>query len=460
MTPPDRLNVLMIAAQQTGGGAGRAGERLAQALREQGHSAISFVRDNLTADPHCRQPSFWRTRPLANWLAQRGFPDVGHVESLLWPCHADFAAADVLHLNNIHGEFLSLPGLPLWGWAKPIVWTLHDFWALTGNCATPRGCTRWRQACGSCPLTGVYPMAERDRSSIYRRLKPHLIRAARPRLVTPSRWLAERVREVTALRHVPVRVIRYPIDTDAFTPAALREPLRRRFGLAPDRPTIVMSGNSWLDPFKGPADAVRALRRLRESTETAQLLVIGTGSERLLAATGLSGIALPFLRERSALAEAYAAADVCLFPSRAENYPLTVLESLASGTPVVAYDVGGIPEQIESGVTGFIASDGDVDALAAGLRRALGSEPWRRAAAAAGRAFVVRTSAVDVVRTQYTDEYRRAIAAWLRRRGRTTPRSEPGHWSKRIARALGWEPAHRLRPAREQPLAQARRQSA
>lgn len=460
MTSPDRLNVLMIAAQQTGGGAGRAGERLGQALREHGHSAVSFVRDNLAADPHCRQPAFWRTRPLAKWLAQRGFPELGHVESLLWPCHADFAAADVLHLNNIHGEFLSLSALPLWGWAKPIVWTLHDFWALTGNCATPRGCTRWRNACGSCPLTGVYPMAERDRSSIYRRLKPHLIRAARPRLVTPSRWLSDRVREVAALRHLPVRVIRYAIDTDAFAPAALREPLRRRFGLASDRPTIVMSGNSWLDPFKGPADAVRALRRVHESTRTAQLLIIGTGSERLLAATGLPGVALPFLRERAALAEAYAAADVCLFPSRAENYPLTVLESLASGTPVVAYAVGGIPEQIEPDRTGFLARDGDADGLADGLRCALGSEAWRRAAAAAGRAFVERTSGVDVVRGQYEDEYRRAIAAWRRRRGRITPRSEPGRWSKRIARALGWEPIHRFQPAPEQPVAPARRQSA
>ncbi len=107
--PAERLNILMIAAQQTGGGAGRCGEQLAESLRAQGHGVTSFVRDNPNGDPHSRQALYWRTRPLAKWLNSVGFPEIGHVESLLWRCHADYAA-DVLHLHNIHGEYLSLLG--------------------------------------------------------------------------------------------------------------------------------------------------------------------------------------------------------------------------------------------------------------------------------------------------------------------------------------------------------------
>lgn len=435
------LNVLMVAAQQTGGGAGRAGERLAEALRTDGHTVRSFVRDNLAGDPHCVKTEYWRLRPLAAWLEKHGFPELGRLATLLWRCHADFAAADVVHLHNIHGEYLSILGLPLWSFDKPLVWTLHDFWPLTGNCATPRSCDRWRRSCGRCPLTGVYPMTRVDHSSIYRRLKPWLIRMARPRLVTPSQWLADRVREVKELRHLPLRVIRYPIDTDLFTPAADRAALRRSFGLDPDRPTIVMTGNSWTDPFKGGADAIRALHRVAERVASAQLLVVGSGSEALLRQTGLTGRAEPFLKERGRLRDAYAAADVCLFPSRAENYPLTVLESFASGTPVVAFRVGGIPEQIAHGSSGFIARDGDWAALAQGVASFIGDPARSLAAGAAGREFVLRTSAVERVREQYEDEYRIALAAWKHRHRRNSARIRRGPIARRIARLFGWEAA-------------------
>lgn len=437
----ERLNILMIAAQQTGGGAGRGGERLAQALRDEGHRVTSFVRDNPARDPHCRQVNFWRTRRLAAWLARRGFPELGHVETLLWRCHAAFAAADVLHLQNIHGEYLCLAGLPIWGFDKPIVWTLHDFWALSGNCATPCDCTRWMQSCGRCPRVGVYPMGAVDRSHVYRRLKPLLIRAARARLVTPSRWLAERAAAHPGLAGVPVRVIPYPIDTDIFAPCAERAGARREFALDVARPTVVMSGNSWLDPFKGGADAIRALRIAQQREPRLQLLIAGSGGERLLAAAGIAGRAVPFVTDRCVLARAYAAGDVCLFSSRAENYPLTILESLASGTPVAAYGVGGVAEQIAHGRWGYVAPDGDFERLAAGVIELARSPAHSVAAGARGREFVERTSHVDVVRAQYEDEYRRAQAAWSARRARSSARFRRGAASRRLARMLGWDAA-------------------
>lgn len=439
--PAERLNILMIAAQQTGGGAGRCGEQLAESLRAQGHGVTSFVRDNPNGDPHSRQALYWRTRPLAKWLNSAGFPEIGHVESLLWRCHADYAAADVLHLHNIHGEYLSLLGLPLWGFEKPIVWTLHDFWALSGNCATPRGCTRWQNACGRCPRQGVYPMTSVDRSALYRRIKPLLIRAAGPRLVTPSRWLAERVRAHPVLRRLAVRIIRSPIDTDLFTPTMQRAALREEFGLQRDRPTIVMSGGSWLDPFKGGADAVYALRLARERNSRLQLLVVGAGSRQLLAASGMTGQALEFLSDRAALARVYAAGDLCLFPSRAENYPLTVLESLASGTPVVAYDVGGVPEQIEHLRTGYVARDGDFAALSAGIIEFARTSTRSAAAGAWGRTFVLRTSHVEIARREYEHEYHRARTAWAVRHGRKSAQIKRGWLSRFLARRLNWDAA-------------------
>lgn len=437
-SPGVPLNVLMVAAQQTGGGAGRAGELLSAELQRHGHVVNSFVRDNRTNDPACHIATHWRVTPLMRLLAAHGFPELGNLTSFLWRSRAEYAGADVLHLHNIHGEYVSLAAMPLWGADKPIVWTLHDFWPLTGNCATPRSCTRWRQSCGRCPLLGVYPMSHVDRSRFYRWLKPRLFAAAHPRIVTPSQWLGDRLQEVPQLRDLPRRVIRYPIDCVLFSPQPDPRGLRHKFDLHPDRPTVVMSGHAWSDPFKGGDQAIAALRQAHAAVPDLQLLVIGKRSDELLRATGLGGRALPFLQGRGPLAEAYACADVCLFPSRAENYPLTNLEAMACGTPVVAYDVGGIPEQVDHLNTGFVASDGHPEQLATGIVHVAGDVDRARQMGVRGRDFVVHTSSVPVVVAQYEDEYQRAIEAWCRRRGRQTARRQRGLVARRIADLLGW----------------------
>lgn len=433
------LRVLMANAMQSLGGAGRVGELLAEALRRDGQTVWGYGLIDQSRDPRNRRAGHWREGRPTRWLRRHGLTDLGHLSSLLWRCRPEYAAADVLHLHNIHGDYVSLLALPLWGLDKPVVWTLHDFWALTGNCATPRGCTRWRRACGRCPLVGVNPMGPVDRTRFYRWLKPRLFRALRPRLVTPSRWLARQVRVLPALRNLPLRVIRNPIDCETFSPRAEKAALRRRFGLSPRRPTVVMSGHGWDQLFKGGDQAVSALRRARERLPELQLLVVGTRADALLSATGLSGRIVPPFQDRRSLAEAYACADLCLFPSQAENYPNTVLESLACATPVVAYDVGGIPEQIAHLRSGFVARDGRPDELAAGIVRLVTNAEAARRMGRQGRAFVVRTSAVPIVAAQYRDEYRRAIRAWGRSRGRVSARMRRGFWARRVARLLSWE---------------------
>ena len=173
----DRLHVLMVNTHQTGGGAGRVGELLAEALRAGGDDVRALVRSDPAGRPHHRRAGHWREAGLVAWLAHRGLTDLGHISSLFWCCRPDFAAADVLHWHNLHGDYVSLAALPLWGFDKPIVWTLHDFWPLTGNCAAPGACTRWRRSCGHCPQVGTYPLGDVDRSRFYRWLKPRLFAA-------------------------------------------------------------------------------------------------------------------------------------------------------------------------------------------------------------------------------------------------------------------------------------------
>lgn len=441
------MNVLMINTVQTGGGAGRAGETLADWLRADGDTVTSIVGpDGVRGgegvpSPHVRQAAHWRSRRLADALSRRGFSDVGELSSLAWRCLDEYAASDVIHLHNLHGDYASLLALPIWGHDKPLVWTLHDFWPLTGNCATPMGCTRWERACGRCPMRGTYPMSDIDRSSFFRRIKPWLIRAAGPVLVTPSRFLADAVCRHPGLSRLPLEIIPHAVDLETFRPVEDRGAVRERLGLRPGTPTVVMVGNTWTNPRKGGAIAAAALRRASTVVRGLQLIVIGQRSDAFLASAQLPGVAIPFERDRRALSTMYSCADVCLFPSRAENYPLTTLEAMASGTPVCAFAVGGVPEQITHGETGMLADSGDTAGLAANLIALLKSSDFIARAGAAARAWVETHAAPEGMLARYRFAYHRAIDGWCCRRGKRAARRMRGRLSRRVATAFGWEPA-------------------
>ncbi len=433
-----RLNVLMVTTQLGGGGAGRVCELLTRQLRGAGHNIDIFAAADLTRDHACQPASHWRLAGVAGALRDTGARDLAEFSTWLWPLRRAFANADVVHLHNLHGDYLSLPALAWIGRRKPVCWTLHDHWALTGGCVTPRACERWRTACGACPRLGEYPLGAIDRTRWNRWLRPRLVSAMQPLIITPSRWLATRLESVRQLSTLPRLVIPNAVDADVFRPVEDRAPARAQFGLAPDRPTIVMTGANWADAAKGGDDAIQALRQLAATKPDAQLLIVGAGGQAILDAAGLSGVAIDFTHDRSTLAAAYASADVCLFPSRAENYPLTILESLACATPVVAYDVGGIPEQIERGQTGYLARDGDAGALAAGLVSVLS---YAQAMGRRGRGFVESQASAPRQAKSYVAAYRDAIARWKRRTARFTPRRERAPLMIALARQLGWEPA-------------------
>ena len=89
--------------------------------------------------------------------------------------------------------------------------------------------------------------------------------------------------------------------------------------------------------------------------------------------------------ESRELARWYAAADVLLFPSLADNLPCTILETMAAGTPTIGFHVGGVPDLVESHVNGWLVPPGDVAGLVAGLQRAVDEPEIRQQWADAGR---------------------------------------------------------------------------
>jgi glycosyltransferase involved in cell wall biosynthesis len=170
---------------------------------------------------------------------------------------------------------------------------------------------------------------------------------------------------------------------------------------------------------KDPITLVRAIGMLRDAS--CSLVLVGDGPEHEhvdseVRRLGLAGV-VELTGNRPDVAELLAGSDIFVLSSNSEGLPLSILEAMAVGLPVVASRVGGIPEVVVDEETGLLVPPGSPGALAAALRRLIGDRDLRRRLGAAGRSRVVRDFDLGSVRRDHVVLYRAELA----RRGLPTP---------------------------------------
>ncbi len=165
-------------------------------------------------------------------------------------------------------------------------------------------------------------------------------------------------------------------------------------------------------PVKRVCDVVRVFAKVREEVPSV-LVMVGDGPERGAAEEEARklGVAhdVRFLGKIDQVAPLLAAADLYVFPSESESFGLSALEALASGVPVVAARVGGLPEVVRDGITGALLPLGDVDGMARAAVEFLQPARWA-AASAAAKADARASYATDDVVARYETLYEEALA--------------------------------------------------
>ncbi len=368
------MNVMLINSVPYGS-TGTILFSLSDLLRQEGHQTL------------CTTGFSWHTPPRTDWFQTSGIVEK-QLHTLLARatgfngCFSVLATRrlirkiaafqpDILHLHNLHGWYLNLP--MFFSYLKqagiPVVWTLHDCWAFTGQCPhfAMVGCEKWRTECHACPQTRRYPQTCVDRSRQMYHLKRRWFREVPElTLVTPSFWLAELVSH-SFLREYPVQVIPNGIDLDVFSPRS--GSFRRERGLEGCHMILAVS-LGW-DNSKG-LDVILALARRLE--EPYRIVLVGV-EEPLASRLPSNVIPLPRTHDRAALAELYTAADLFLNPTREDTYPTVNMEALACGTPVVTFSTGGSSEMLDPSCGSVVAWD-HMDALEQEVRRICTTRPF------------------------------------------------------------------------------------
>ena len=297
-----------------------------------------------------------------------------------------FREASVVQLYNTHGSYFSHTALPFLSKRRPIVWRLSDQWPLTGHVAYSYDCDRWRHGCGSCPYLDEYPRLRRDTTRTLWRWKERVYARSRITLVAPSTWLERLAKESPLLSRFDVRRIPNGVELDLFRPR--------------ERP-VVLFASAWLDERRKGG---HLLREAAERLADLDFELVSAG-ERAPVGRALGRLA------GEELARAYAEADLFVLPTLAENLPNTILESLASGTPVVSFDVGGVGDAVEHLETGWLAPPGDAEALAQGIRTLLGDRELRERLGRNGRARAEREWPRELEARRFAELYEEVAAA-------------------------------------------------
>jgi glycosyltransferase involved in cell wall biosynthesis len=377
----------MCKSDRFGGGASRVGEDLCCMLNDAGHEAHLYLSYSVGDHAPYMRPLYSgrpRFAALARYLNRAstgaGFPNIIPSELLYLWLSRRYRDYDLFHFHDLATAIS--PFTPWYiGTNTPTVWTFHDCSGFTGGCIYPGDCTRYKSGCGECPQIGRWPLeGSRDGTRTLLRIKRRALATPRLRIVTPSRWMAELAMESGSLQHQP-RVIPNGVDTGLFVPRPKAE-ARAQLGLPRERPIVLFTAGPLHEERKGLRYALDAVTAIADINPL--VLLIGQdepGSEEQFA--GLDVVRTGYLRDESKKALYFAAADMFLFTSLEDNLPLSILETMAAGTPVVGFRTGGVPEMVAQGTEGYLVPQRDGEGLAKGLREALTSQraaAWGRAA--------------------------------------------------------------------------------
>ncbi len=420
------MKITLINTYQSSGGAAVACRRLAVALNKHQTPATLLVQEQSrpenfvvpVAHTYVQKKAAF-ARFLADRLSFYFYEKSKNVRFAFSPAtvgidisqHPAVAQADVLHLHWIHFGFLSLQSLKkLIALGKPIVWTLHDMWAMTGGCHYSGTCPHYLMHCHHCPFL-KNPSAQDLSYRVFEK-KKILFQNANIQFVACSQWLAGEAKKSALLQHFPITSVPNPIDTELYKPLD-KIAIRQKLGLPADANLLLFGAMNTQDPRKGFAYLEKALHVLAQNSIAekgkTRLVIFGKADAEVLASLPFKVHDYGSISGDAALVELYNACDAMVLPSLEDNLPNTVMEALACGTPVVAFNTGGLPELIDHTQNGYLADYQSVEELAHGIEFVLATNRKSDLQQHA-RQSVVNRFAEKVVAEKYRTVYQSMLA--------------------------------------------------
>jgi glycosyltransferase involved in cell wall biosynthesis len=310
----------------------------------------------------------------------------------------------IINVHNTQGAYFPVPLIQKISAYAPVVWTLHDMWSFTGNASHTFGNMSWKYLRNDRHLTKIPPKIGINTGAWLLKRKKKIYQHARLTIVTPSLWLKKLAEQSPVFEGKAIHHIFNGIDSKQYYPGN-KEAARLKLGLPQNNPTIMFSSH-FLDknnPWKGGADLLKILSKINAGTsKKINLLMLGEGGMTELSAfSNFNVYNKGYVREESLIRDCFIASDLFIYPTRADNLPNVLVESIACGTPCITFDIGGNTEIIKHNINGVIIQPFDFDSFARETLLLLNDRP---------KLSEFSANCIDVVKTSFllqdmTDKY-------------------------------------------------------
>jgi len=414
------MKVVHVITGDEGGG-GRAAYRLTRGLNLIGCDTTLYVASKFHHDPQTAvyRPSMDAGAKLRRLLYRaktnmRNRAMRNREQTLVWnqECQRgnepvkQLPPGDIYSVHTVSNFFNYSAFWPAVTMKAPVVWTLHLMSPFTGGCFTSYGCKRYQERCGQCPQIGSKKendfsrAAWNDKRRIY-----STIPAKNLHLVCPSDWMRRNVASSSLIGRFQATVIPNAVNTDTYAPRD-RKFARETLGIPVDAKVLLFISQHSLS-LKGKGfDLLVEMLRQMDRTKNLQLLTLGPDCNFDVS---IPHRHLGHIFDDHVLSMIYSAADLFVTPSLEDNLPNVVMESIACGTPVVAFAAGGIPEMVRKNETGEVVPLGDVRELRAAVEYLLNEDGVRRALSRTCREVAVREYGLVLQAERYSKIYREML---------------------------------------------------
>jgi glycosyltransferase involved in cell wall biosynthesis len=412
------MNILIVNTCDISGGAARAAYRLHRSLLSAGIDSKMLVQtkksDDYTVIPVYGSSkigkAFSLIRPTLDQIPVKFY--INRIKAPFSPSWLPFSKVvekineinpDIVHLHWIAGGMIKIEDLAKIN--KPIVWTLHDEWAFTGGCHYSWNCERFSNSCGACSV--LDSDKEYDLSKKVWIRKNKVFKKINMVIVSPSKWLYDCSKKSSLLKDKRHKVIPNPIDADLFKPVD-KSISRKIWNLPQDKKLIAFGAiSATSDIRKGFKELSEALYKIADK-KNIELVVFGSSKPKNSPDFGFKTHYLGHLHDDISLTILYNAIDVMVVPSLQENLSNAIMESLACGTPVVAFKVGGNDDMVEHLKNGYLAKAFDIDDLRNGIEWVLNTPNYNELCKNA-REKVLREFDNKIVAKKYIELYEEVL---------------------------------------------------
>ena len=273
--------------------------------------------------------------------------------------------ASVINLHWVGWEYLRIEELKTF--KVPLVWTLQDMWPFTGGCHYSEECDRYTNSCGACPQ--LRSGKDSDLSRWVWQRKAQAWHNLNLTVVAPSSWIAKCASSSSLFKERRVEVIPFCLDTEKYKPID-QQKARELLNLPQDKQLVLFGAlSATKDRRKGFHLLLPALQNLSQSgwRDRIELVVFGSNEPTNPPDLGFKAHYLGSLSDDLSLARVYSAADVMIAPSIQESFGQTGSESLACGTPVIAFDGTGLKDIVDHQQNGYLVRPFEIEDLAQGI---------------------------------------------------------------------------------------------